>query len=424
MAWLRSEVDASACSNVSGLVVGAANISASRNGTSVTVSFQLYAKNTGQVSYNDLCLWTNNNYWNVHAHGSATVKNTNYFAGGYDSYTFSLAANVSSASVSIGVNQTVWNPSTPAGYVTLTFDGLPTASAPSGVSCKVNNITRTSATLAGSVSSWGSYASSSSSSYQWGTSTSYGKTGASMTGLTPNTTYYYKYTATNNAGLSTAVTGNFKTTGNVPVINSFIATPSRTECSFEYDVTYDTNDSFSSIKIEYGTSTNYGSSVSTNKITGLQPNKKYYFAATITAATGRTNTYVGEFMTTGNAPKVTKVNIIEIKSKTLNYQIIGEADTNATISEYRTTFKLSDGTGSEIKVTSTKDTILTDEVFRPGKWYKGAVSVVDSFNRVSANYSLEIKFKGGFKFEGKMSDSARFNNKEVAGIRFNGVDII
>lgn len=158
-------------------------------------------------------------------------------------------------------------------------------------------------------------------SIRYGTSTSYGSTSTSTTisGLTPNTTYYYSMTVTDNWGrTSAAKTGSFKTTGNNPTINSHgVKTYAQTSTEMQYSASYDTNDSLSSYKWEYGTSTSYGSSVTgTNTISGLSANTTYYYKLTVTGIQGRSSTATGSFKTDPAAVTISALGISEITETT------------------------------------------------------------------------------------------------------------
>lgn len=158
-------------------------------------------------------------------------------------------------------------------------------------------------------------------SIRYGTSTSYGSTSTSTTisGLTPNTTYYYSMTVTDNWGrTSAAKTGSFKTIGNNPTINSHgVKTYAQTSTEMQYSASYDTNDSLSSYKWEYGTSTSYGSSVTgTNTISGLSANTTYYYKLTVTGIQGRSSTATGSFKTDPATVTISALGISEITETT------------------------------------------------------------------------------------------------------------
>lgn len=163
-------------------------------------------------------------------------------------------------------------------------------------------------------------------SIRYGTSTSYGSTSTSTTisGLTPNTTYYYSMTVTDNWGrTSIAKTGSFKTTGNNPTINSHgVKTYAQTSVEMQYSASYDTNDSLSSYKWEYGTSTSYGSSVTgTNIINSLNVNTTYYYKLTVTSTQGRNSTTTGSFKTDPATVTISALGISDITETTakVNY---------------------------------------------------------------------------------------------------------
>lgn len=213
--------------------------------------------------------------------------------------------------------------------VTNNSDGEGTGLSPigfttSGNAPTINSITvspsRTSATLSPSAS-FDTNASQSNWTIRYGTSTSYNLSSNSfgLTNLTPNTTYYYSVTVTDNWGrTSAAKTGSFKTTGNNPTINSHgVKTYTQTSVEMQYSASYDTNDSLSSYKWEYGTSTSYGSSVTgTNTISRLSANTTYYYKLTVTGTQGRSSTATGSFKTDPATVTISALGISEITETT------------------------------------------------------------------------------------------------------------
>lgn len=164
-----------------------------------------------------------------------------------------------------------------------------------------DNITRTSAT----VEFYGTYDNNSwlSSYYiDWGTSTSYGNkltnTNA-LSNLTPNTTYYYKLTATDNWGRTGTATGSFTTLGNPPTITDFRAINiGAKEATLDWSDSFDTNASYKDYYIEYGTTTNYGNRLSNYRfLTDLSPHTTYYAKLTLTDNWGRISTATTSFTT-------------------------------------------------------------------------------------------------------------------------------
>ena len=114
-----------------------------------------------------------------------------------------------SASFSVGYGWNGFNPAQKgSSSITVTF---PTgATAPTGLSCSVTGRTETTATLSGGYSSDGG-ASVTSSGYQYSTNgSSWTNCSSSVNGLSPNTTYYFRYYAGNSVG--TSYSGNSSTT--------------------------------------------------------------------------------------------------------------------------------------------------------------------------------------------------------------------
>lgn len=213
--------------------------------------------------------------------------------------------------------------------VTNNNDGEGTGLSPIGFTTTgnaptINSVTvsssRTSAIFNPNVS-YDTNASFRSYSIRYGTSTNYGSTSTSTTisGLTPNTTYYYSMAVTDNWGrTSTAKAGSFKTTGNNPTINSHeVKVYAQTSVEMQYSASYDTNDSLSSYKWEYGTSTSYGSSVTgTNIINGLNANTTYYYKLTVISVQGRSSTATGSFKTDPATVTISAFGISEITETT------------------------------------------------------------------------------------------------------------
>lgn len=211
-----------------------------------------------------------------------------------------------------------------------------TGNAPTATGLPISNITRTSASVSingtyDTNASWGGWE------VQYGTSTSYGSTGGStLSNLTPNTTYYVRGRFYDNWGRwSGWVTNSFTTTGNAPSISSVTPDAFRTKAVLSYSASYDTNDSFSSLSIRYGTSTSYGSTSSSTTLTGLQPNTTYYYSMTVTSSRGRTSSAkTGSFKTTAYLPSSLGISASGTLPFSTNLQVSGSGDTNAGITNY------------------------------------------------------------------------------------------
>jgi len=163
-------------------------------------------------------------------------------------------------------------------------------------------------------------------------------TGVSGTfsGLTPNTQYYVRGEATNTIGTTPTLEANFTTTGNNPTISSITSTPSKNYATLTGNVSYDTNASFSSVEIQWGTSTSYGNTSNAWRIpesgSTLAQNTTYYYRARVTDNWNRTSSWkTGSFTTSGDNPVVTNV----VADPDLQYCQFTVSTTYATNASYR-----------------------------------------------------------------------------------------
>lgn len=178
-------------------------------------------------------------------------------------------------------------------------------------------------------------------------------TSPSWSGLTPNTSYILRATATNSAGLTATSSKTVTTTGNAPAINSIAISPSRTSAIFNPNVSYDTNASFSSYSIRYGTSTSYGSTSTSTTISGLSPNITYYYSVTVTDNWGRTSTAkTGSFKTTGNNPIINSHGVKTYAQTSVEMQYSASYDTNDSLSSYKWEYGTSTSYGSSVTGTN------------------------------------------------------------------------
>ena len=152
---------------------------------------------------------------------------------------------------------------------------------------------------------------------------------ASLTGLTPNTTYYYQVTATNPSGQSDGEITSFKTLPLPPVATTDPATAvSSTGATLNGTVT--PHDENVTMVFEYGTTTSYGNTVTadqsplsgeaaqavTYSLTGLAPNTTYHFRVKATNPGGTANGEDLTFTTDKVAPTATTGAAIDIGTTT------------------------------------------------------------------------------------------------------------
>ena len=192
----------------------------------------------------------------------------------------------------------------------------------------VSNITINSATLKGTVNP---NLLSTTVSFEWGTSISYGNTiivtespisvstssdvSVDLTGLTPGTTYHFRINATNDLGITNSDDMQFTTLGQVPAITNQNSSEVTVNAS---TITGSVNPNYLSttVSIEWGTSINYGNTVSyaqnpltgstpisiSSTLTGLTSGTTYHFRISATNALGTSKGNDLTFLTLGGVP--------------------------------------------------------------------------------------------------------------------------
>ena len=314
--------------------------------------------------------------------------------------------NVDSVSISITCHST--NSNIDNTVFSGTLSRLPTGTPGNPtVTVGYSNVSITTATISGSVSSWGDYSSAGSYNLSCSNGSSGQSTSRNLTGLTPNTTYTVTFSATNNNGKSASKSTEFTTLAN-PSITSVTTTPSRTECSFTINVSYAQGDGFSSRTIQYGTTTSYGSSTTDTSIYNLTPNTKYYYEITINSTKGGTATYTGNFTTTHTAPSIGTITPI-VGDTTCSFPTSGSGITydNASYAQAIIKYRVQ-GTGSwAILTTSASPAILSGlDIVTP---YEYEYTITDSGGGVS---NTEI---GTFVTTGQAMASIKKNGQWIKG---------
>jgi hypothetical protein len=198
--------------------------------------------------------------------------------------------------------------------------------APTAITGAVTAVGPTTATVAGTVNPGGV---STTWYVDYGTSTSYGSksasasagagtsdasVSASLTGLTPGTTYHYRVTATSTAGTAHGSDGIFTTPAPPGVVTGAASGVTPTGATLHGSV--DGNGRATTYWFEYGTSTGYGSKTAEHSagsgsnsvaesvsISGLQPGHTYHFRIVANSDGGTSNGADATFTTNG-APSV------------------------------------------------------------------------------------------------------------------------
>jgi uncharacterized protein (TIGR02145 family) len=192
----------------------------------------------------------------------------------------------------------------------------------------VSNITINSATLNGIVNA---NLLSTTVSFEWGTSASYGNTSTAsgspvtgstsvnisvdLNGLTPGTTYHFRVKATNDLGVTSSEDLQFTTLGQISTITNQIASDITVNST---NITCSVNPNYLSttVSIDWGTSTNYGNTISyaqnpltgstpvsiSATLTGLTPGTTYHLRISAINALGTYMTHDLTFLTLGGSP--------------------------------------------------------------------------------------------------------------------------
>jgi hypothetical protein len=269
----------------------------------------------------------------VNPNGTSTTWYVEYgTTTGYGKETAKTSAGSGTASVAVSQTLSGLTPGTSYHYRVVATssagtahggDGLLTTSAaPQVVTGSASSVTTTSATLNGTVNpssratSWH---------FDYGTSTSYGKStaakdagsgtspiavSAAITGLTGGRTYHFRLVATSDAGTSRGADQTFVASG-APAVTTKPVSSIR-DSSATLNASANANGQSTTVSFEYGTSTSYGGKTSPKSIgsgagstnvaisaTGLAPSTTYHVRAVATSAAGTTNGGDVTFTTTG-----------------------------------------------------------------------------------------------------------------------------
>lgn len=201
-----------------------------------------------------------------------------------------------------------------------------TAAAPAVITQPVSAITTTSAVLHGQVNPSGSQTAFT---FEYGTSTAFGAittvvalddadvpepVTAALSGLAPDTTYYYRVVAANATGTTNGATLRFSTgPGGLPAVTTGTA-GAITDSAATLAGTVDAHGSQTAFAFEYGTTTSFGSLSAIDNagdsngvqqialpVTGLSPGTTYLYRLVATNANGTSFGDVHSLTTTGSS---------------------------------------------------------------------------------------------------------------------------
>ena len=278
-----------------------------------------------------------------------------------------------------------------------------TPGPPSAATAAASAVTNNSATLAGNVTANGA---STNVTFEYGETTTYGSSvaatpspvtssnatavSAALSGLIPGTTYHYRVVASSTNGNTEGANQTFTTTA-PPVATTGIAS-GITSNSASLAGTVNANGASTTVTIEYGETTTYGSSVTatpspvtglsptaiSGQLTGLDPEKLYHFRVVATNAYGTASGSDGTFTTTAT-PIITDLPVTAVShsGNTLTVGFNGPPNTpsgswqvmgSATLASF-TDDKTSDSTITEIPAGSGKYQAQIDVTGEPASYF-------------------------------------------------------
>lgn len=250
--------------------------------------------------------------------------------------------------------------------------------------------------------------------------------GNNVTNLQPNTSYSCKIKMRNyDSEWTESNSATVTTTANPPTITKTITAISG---GFKITpvVTCDTNTSLSSITLDYGTTSSYGTSTTlTNNtestISNLIHNETYYYQITAVDNIGGTTTDTGTITTLGDAPTINSLTATSKTSSSISLLASVTFDNNDAFASGSLTYSQVGGTPTTISLNSLSTTITG---LNPGKEYTFDISVTGTQGLTSTLSNIVIKTNGGMHYMGREAIEAKLNGHVVLGIRINGNDIM
>lgn len=155
-----------------------------------------------------------------------------------------------------------------------------------------------------------------------------------LTGLTPNTTYYFRYRCDNASGTSFSTTGSFTTLSAAPTISviSYPATYNGATINYWLNANGYATTSLVRYGLTSGSLTNQATGSSTSgttavasfaNLSGLSSNTTYYYQVEATNSIGTSTTAIGSFTTPPQTPGIYSVAVSSIttNSASINYSL-------------------------------------------------------------------------------------------------------
>jgi hypothetical protein len=182
-----------------------------------------------------------------------------------------------------------------------------------------------------------------------------------ISGLAPNTTYHYRFAASNSDGPVSSADLQFTTTGPAPTVSDEAATA--VSGGFELKGTVNPNGSATTYQFEYGTTTSYGSKIPASEagvgsgsadvavaqtLTGLLPNTTYHFRLTARNAGNTAMTGDRTFLTPTPPPSAPAAEVNAPQQTVNGFQLKGAVNPDSLPTTYHFEFGTTTAYGTNL----------------------------------------------------------------------------
>ncbi|GEM_PF-6004578 len=217
------------------------------------------------------------------------------------------------------------------------------------------------------------------------TTTQANTTSSTVTGLTPNTEYFFVVLATNEAGTATSTEFSTTTLDSAPTAptNLTVSNKSTSTLTLSWDdnannetsqtVLYDTDNN------SFNNSSSQSANTTSTSITGLTPNTQYYFKVRSTNAGGSNDSTVTTTYTTANAPTILSITAVSYDRISLSW--------NANTNPSGTVYEVTRVNGEDILLATTTETSYTVTGLDVETTYTFKVRAINADGSGYSNYS-------------------------------------